>query len=253
MAQYAMEKLKLKLFGILAPTDVKIMGFVRSFENEVLRNGGRVVFKEWYSPDEKDIGYHIRNIKTVIESLRVDTVFLASVDSTLLDSTREDTAIVGLYCPISSTDFIGIIPAQVYYYALPVKILGNDMWNDFNELYYSRDYTDGILFTSVMFVDVGAPEYMRFKKLYENKYNIEPDEYAIYGYDTARMILKLVESGVRSRAELYRALKETSYFGIGMNIRFNSQRLNTYVNILTFKNGSIEKAELWHVDRAKTK
>jgi ABC-type branched-subunit amino acid transport system substrate-binding protein len=230
MAQYATLILELREFVILAPYDEEIKKFVDAFTYEVIENGGRIIWTEWYDPSETDLRYHFRNIQAEIESTSVDSI-------------------IGLYAPILSSDFIGIISSQIKYHDLDVYLLGNDMWNDFNELYLNRRYTDGVIFTMGNFIDLSNPSYLHFRDMFREKFDVYPDEYSLYGYDVTNMLLKLIQNGATSRGEIYKNLQSMEYSGIGKSIVFNSDRLNSSILILTFKDGEIRKLLAWDINR----
>jgi ABC-type branched-subunit amino acid transport system substrate-binding protein len=231
IAQFAVFSLGLKYFFVLAPNDKKIKPFVDAFVDEVKLGSAQVMKIRFYNPDETDLRSYFREMKAV------------------LDSSKVPLDMVGLFAPILNSDFIGIITSQVFYHDMNVKILGNDIWNNFNELYLNRRYADGVIFTAGWKIDLESQEYKNFVKFFKDRYGIEPDEFAIYGYDTARFILEVIKSGMLTPGEVYNAIKKAEFFGIGRDIVFENGRVNRSIAILVFKDNLIRRLTQWTIKK----
>lgn len=234
LAQFAIFALGLKHFLILAPNDKAIKPFIDAFVDEVKKNSGNVLGIQFYNPDETDLRPYFRNFLAGIESLKV------SLEEVSLDG-------VGLFAPILNPDFIGIISSQIYYHDIKVKILGNDVWNNFDELYMNRRYTDGVIFTSGQYIDFNSPSFEVFAKLFREKFQKEPDEFSVYGYDVGRLLLKIISEGKLTADEVYAGLKKYEDIGVGRDIIFNDDRVNNSVSILVFKDNLIRRISQWTV------
>ncbi|CUU08486.1 ABC-type branched-chain amino acid transport system, substrate-binding protein [Candidatus Kryptobacter tengchongensis] len=238
LAQFAIFALGLKNFIILAPNDKIIKPFVDAFINEVERNSGKVIAIQFYRSDETDLRPYFRNLITKLDSLKIS----APVGEVVSEE-------IGLFAPIINSDFIGIISSQIYYHDLKVKILGNDVWNNFDELYMNRRYTDGVIFTSGQYIDRESYSFKNFAKLFREKFGADPDDFSIYGYDAGRLILKIVSEGKLTSDEVYEALKNYEMAGIGRDVIFDAERINKSVSILVFKDSLIRKLSQWVVSQ----
>ncbi len=234
LAQFAIFALGLKHFLILAPNDKMVKPFVDAFVDEVKKNSASVLGIQFYNPDETDLRPYFRNFIAGVESLKVSLQEVSSGE-------------VGLFAPILNPDFIGIISSQIYYHDIKVKILGNDVWNNFDELYMNRRYTDGVIFTSGQYIDFNSPSFEAFAKLFKEKFQKEPDEFSVYGYDVTRLLLKIISEGKLTADEVYAGLKKYETVGIGRDIVFNDDRVNNSVSILVFKDNLIRRISQWTV------
>ncbi len=236
LAQFAIFTLDLKYFVVLAPNDKMIKPFVDSFVDEVKKNSADVVAIQFYNPDETDLRPYFRNLISKFDSLKIPTDEISNGK-------------IGLFAPILNSDYIGIISSQVYYHDLKVKILGNDVWNNYAELYMNRRYTDGVIFTGGQYVDFESLTFKNFASLFRERFGVDPDEFAVYGYDSANLILKIIEEGKLTGEEIYRALKNFETTGVGRDVVFNENRVNSAVSILIFKDNLIRRITQWVIGR----
>ncbi len=232
LAQFAIFSLGLRYFLVLAPNDRTIKPFVDAFVSEVKNDSAEVIAIQYYNSDETDLRPYFRNLIAEVDSYKTSVKEIHSEE-------------IGLFAPILDPDFIGIISSQVYYHDLNVKILGNDVWNSYAELYMNRMYTNGVIFTAGQYVDFESFEFKNFARLYKERFNSEPDEFSIYGYDAVRSLLKVIENGKLSADEVYKVLLNYKGEGIGRDIIFNGSRVNNSISILVFEDNIIKRISKW--------
>jgi hypothetical protein len=69
-----------------------------------------------------------------------------------------------------------------------------------------------------------------------------PSRYSALGYDIMMLLLDLIENGVRTRADLAKALSEVQdYRGIRSAITFSAGGVNSDMFILEFRDGELRK------------
>ncbi len=231
LAQFAIFALGLRYFLVLAPNDVRIKPFVEAFIDEVKQNSAKIVNIQFYNPGEADLRSYFRNLIASLDSMKISVE--VSSDS------------VGLFAPILNPDFIGVISSQVYYHDFKVRILGNDVWNNFTELYMNRQYTSGVVFTSGQYVDLNDFAFKTFK----DRFGFEPDEFSVYGYDAVKMLLKIIEEGRLTAGEVYSTLLNYEGMGVGRDVIFDENRVNKSVSILVFKDNLIKRISKWVINR----
>lgn len=236
LAQFAIFSLGLRYFLVLAPNDKRIKPFVDAFISEVKNNSAEVIAVQYYNPDETDLRPYFRNLTAKVDSYKIP----------IKEISQEN---IGLFAPILNPDFIGIISSQVYYHDLNVKILGNDVWNSYTELYMNRRYTNGVIFTSGQYVDFENLDFKNFARLYKERFGSEPDEFSIYGYDAVRLILKMIENGKLTADEVYRELVNYKGEGIGRDIIFDGSRVNSSISILIFEDNIIKRISKWTLSK----
>ncbi len=236
LAQFAIFSLGLRYFLVLAPNDKKIKPFVDAFINEVKNNSAEVIAVQYYNPDETDLRPYFRNLSAQVDTYKISVKEISSEG-------------IGLFAPILNPDFIGIISSQVYYHDFNVKILGNDVWNSYTELYMNRMYTNGVIFTSGQYVDFENFEFKNFARLYRERFDSSPDEFSIYGYDAVKLFLKAIEKGKLTADEVYEALLNYKGEGIGRDIIFNGGRVNSSISILVFEDNIIKRISKWALSK----
>ena len=179
--------------------------------------------------------------KRELDSLGITTVF----DESRVDSLQYPvTGIQGLYLPLSSPEEIAVVSSQIAYFNLQTQMLGSGEWNDFLELNANRRYCKGVLFESDTFTDSNSVSYTDFQVGFAMRFKKHPSRNALYGYDTARLMLSLVRSGASTRESLKRALADvTGYQGLHSKIGFSKGRVNGWISVLLFDGDAIQKVD----------
>lgn len=67
------------------------------------------------------------------------------------------------------------------------------------------------------------PDMRKFLAAYRKAYGADPDSFAVQQYDGTMMVLKAVESGAKTPAEVTKYLAETSYRGVAMVYKSNGR------------------------------
>jgi branched-chain amino acid transport system substrate-binding protein len=152
----------------------------------------------------------------------------------------------GIYCPIASASEISVISSQLAFYGISTKILGSGEWNNPGELNASRRYTRGVYFETDYAVDPKSSAYASFAARYMQRYNKVPSKYAILGYDTAKLILSLIQQGATTRDHLRTALlRVNGVEGLHTKFSFDKRRVNSWLHLFQFtKDGLIRAAEI---------
>jgi ABC-type branched-subunit amino acid transport system substrate-binding protein len=152
------------------------------------------------------------------------------------------TIIDGIYLPIASPEEIGILSSQLAYYNFKTQILGTGDWYNLVELDANRRYTSGVIFESDTYVDATDSAYLKFFDGFYQKTNTHPTKNTLFGYDTAKLLLSVISSGVSSRESIATSLHGVRDFrGLHSLISFNERRVNSALNILRYKGGEVKK------------
>jgi branched-chain amino acid transport system substrate-binding protein len=104
-----------------------------------------------------------------------------------------------------------------------VQLLGPNGWNDAELPRLTRQFVEGAVFTDGFFRHSDYPFIQEFVENYFNQYGEEPTILEAQGYDTAGIMLTLLnDSRVNSREELRRALAQLqNYPGVTGATRFD--------------------------------
>ncbi len=235
LAQYAVGQKKLNTFAILSSEDENARICAESFLHEAQRLGAKILVHEQYENGVSDLHDQFMNIRKAGFG-RLNQPELAE------NTEKSMKAIDGILLSIGKREEIGIVASQLSYYNIQSELLGNSVWNDRSQLQKNRSYVNGVVFGTESFYDESNRDVYDFKQNYFQRMKKYPSTYSALGYDIMRLVLDLVESGVRTRAELTDALsKVRDYRGIRSAITFSSGGVNSEMFILEFRDGELRK------------
>ncbi len=268
LAKYAVQELGFKTFAILAPADAYGQTIARSFAETVTENGGEVVEQQWYYDDAQDLSRQFKAIRkkgfyiTFRDSARAADSTLSDVDIQAqfkqymtdilfsdeggrdIDSTQvSSTGIDGLFIA-TYPEYIPYIAPQFAFHNIKCTLLGNEGWNDPDQLMKQRAYLDGLIYVTAGYYDPQAWEYKAFLSRFRQQMHETPDMYHLLGYDIGKWMLGHYRPGI-SRQEFRDDLEKGDlYKGILENIKFGSKpRVNSQLNIIKFYLGQILKVK----------
>jgi len=263
LAEYAVSGLGLKKFALLAPGDDYGITLRDAFVDKINNLNGEVVMETWYFEGAENLSQQFKAIrekglKRMIEDSLIvlvpeeawddslyaeritDTLFTKQTLSELVDSTAlAVTSIDGIFLPIYSED-LPLVMSQHAYYNIKAQLFGGTTWHDMDALEKHKTYIDGVVFLSDFYVDPSHFTYYRFRDQYRKDKKKTPEKMEIYGYDSARILLKVTGEKAHSKDEVLRKLESLGHFsGIRGPIIFNDDHVNISIRFLQFRNGRI--------------
>ena len=270
LAEYATLVLGLENLAVLSPLTEYGWNFHRAFARKAESNGGQIVHSDWYVPEEttdfknqfealREAGFRLMPSPDPVNSLALlDSLSLAVLDTTgvgemtfyeLLEAGNEiaeepeppdsteifiDT-IDGIAVVVESFDDARTIAAQLRFYRLEGKVLGNDIWYRPEELgqmsLIERKYIEGGALVSGRH---RAASTRAFTDEFRTRFRRDPG-LAAHGFDAAGMLIKGWEEGHQTRAALGEWLAEVQgYQGAAGRVSFpDGRRVNTELSLLT--------------------
>jgi hypothetical protein len=182
------------------------------------------------------------NAKAVMDSLNIPVDF----DESRLDSLQYPaTGLQGLYVPISGPEEVGVVAAQFMYFNIQAQLLGSGEWNDESALHEHKRYTSGVVFEADTYVDTSSAKYREFASAFSARFRKHPSKNALFGFDTAELVLQLIRNGAGTRPALARALARTRDFqGIHSPIGFGEGRVNHWLSILKYDGSGVSRIAL---------
>jgi len=160
------------------------------------------------------------------------------------------TGIDGMYVPIGSPEEIGVVTSQLVYFNIAAQILGSGEWNDLKELTANQRYCSGVVFEADFCPDSADVALQRFVEATSARLGRAPGRYALYGYDTARLIFELIGRGAATREALARALSHLSdYRGIHSRMGFSARRVNPWISIMRFGGEAVTRVDEIRVEQ----
>lgn len=260
LGEYAVEKLKLKTFAILAPDDDYGKTAVNSFAAAVRKKGGRLIAVEKYVYGTQNFKAQFENIRKLgfIQEKTKTTEELYKLDAKEIDAlyekvVKEDNfedvdqplkSIDGIFIPLYG-DEIKYLGPQLAFYNLETRVLGGDNWYDEQELKLVANYVNGLVFVSEYFVDRSDKSFKGFAKALSGKM-AEPEipKEAVYGYDTMNFLIEGLKAGHTSARKLQDWLSASLPFqGLHNKISIGGDHVNQSVHILRFSDQGIERLD----------
>lgn len=226
LVDYAMDGRGFSRFGIMNPQTRQGENFAAIFRDEILRRGGEVIAEESYLTDQTDFRYQVRLLQGLDpdvpdeEEQQKDPV--DSMDPDAIEE-EEEPPFEALFIP-DYADRISLIAPQLAFYGLEgVQLLGPNGWNDAELPRLARQSVEGAVFTDGFFRHSDYPFIQDFVENYFNQFGEEPTILEAQGYDTAGILLALLnDSRISSREDLRRALAQLqNYPGVTGATRFD--------------------------------
>lgn len=242
LLDYTMEEQGLYQFGILSPQTRQGKQLAELFREEVLRRGGEVVAEESYLTDQTDFRYQVRSLQGLDPNAPDEE---QQTDPNHPDFVAQEEVLPpfeALFIP-DYADRISLIAPQLAFYGLEeIQLLGTNGWNDAELPKLARQFVEGAVFTDGFFRHSTYPFIQEFVDLYFNRYQEEPTILEAQGYDTAGILLNLLnDPQVQSREDMRRALAQIqNYPGVTGATRFDFiGEADKVLFILQVQNGAI--------------
>ena len=273
IAEYAMNELNLKTFGILAPAENYGKTITDSFVETVDRLNGSIIVETWYYQGATDLRNQFRHIREIgLKKMGRDSVSfefpdftLSQIDSVILDIERQKkkeqeesekptrmkfsdstatpvTSIDAIFLPVY-TDEISYVASQFALFNIQCQILGGDYWNNEEVLDRNQSYLSGCIFTSDFYSDLLDSEMQRFINRFRLDVGVTPEKMEIYGYDTMNFLLHVLNKENNDAGKLLEEIKRTKYFeGVSHTYKFDKKvGVNSHLNILKYEGNTIYK------------
>jgi branched-chain amino acid transport system substrate-binding protein len=242
LLDYAMEVRGFTQFGIMNPQTRQGEQFAELFRDEVLRRGGEIVAEQSYQTDQTDFRRQVR----LLQGLDPNAPDEEDQNDTEIPSAEAaeepPPPFQALFIP-DYAEHISLIAPQLAFYGLEgVQLLGTNGWNDDQLPRLARQFVEGAVFTDGFFRHSPYPFVQQFSELYFNHFGEEPTILEAQGYDTAGILLTLLDDPrVQTREDLRRALAHLqNYPGVTGATRFDFiGEADKILFLLQVQNGSI--------------
>ncbi len=261
LAAYAMNTLGLKTFAVLAPTDAYGRELTDSFTKKVDELDGQVLYEGWYAGDPTDLSAHFKTLRTIgfqrlLQEVATDTDSVRQANYRYIlkpitpdsgkfvhrystsDSLKvKISTIDGLYMPIHQGQVY--VASQIAFYNLNTYVLGDENWDDPDNLNKNRRYLPRLAFGSSNSVDSTRLEVTGMMTDYPMLYDRNPTRYDYLGFDTANLLLDGLEQSNFKPALIRQVfIKMDTWRGVIGQVRFggNHPRQNQSVFIMEYDN-----------------
>lgn len=198
MAAYAQKSLNAKTAAIYIDNSSDYAkGLAKYFEEEFVKNGGRIVAKEAYLQKDTDF----KATLTKIKAANPDVIFVP-----------------GYY------QEVGLIIKQGRDLGLLVPFLGGDGWDSANLVGIAgAENLDGNYYCNLYSPEDKDPKTVSFVEAYKKEYGQVPDSFAALSYDATWMILEaMVRANSTDPVKIRDEMEKTKDFkGVSGNISLN--------------------------------
>jgi len=266
LAEYAFNELGKRTFAILAPADNYGQTMVSSFEQTVESLGGEVVEEQWYYEGTQDFsrqfkairkkGFYItfrdsvqqadttlseEEIREQFQQYMTEILFsedrVGKIDSTQIPSVGIDALFI-----ITYPEYIPYIAPQFAFHNIQCTLLGNEGWNDPDQLEQQRAYLDGLIYVTAGYLDPNSWNYKAFTGRFRKQMHTTPQLPHLLGYDIGKWMLSHYEPGITRQQFRDKLENSEAYQGILENIQFGEKlRVNASLNIVKFYMGQLLK------------
>ncbi len=264
LATYANEAFQSRRIATLAPVEPYFTRYVREFVEAHQKLGGEVPVQQWYYPGEKNFSTQFMRLKRdglkisfrdsvlagepELKDQEIDRRYLLhqrnEVDKALHSKTKIDSADVPLkafdavFLPVYKQD-VEVMAAQFAYHNLQTHLLGNSDWYDLNALRKNKNYINGLVFVTDVYLNEESRDYIEFRNKFRTAYQKTPGQYELVGYDAFRFVLRAfsAQSSV-NRVNVSSSLTAAPEFrGIGKDFNIGEKRFNNSARLLKYQNG----------------
>jgi ABC-type branched-subunit amino acid transport system substrate-binding protein len=241
LVKYSRNDLNCAIFSVLYPKDDYGEEMVKIFSEEVIRMGGKV---------EKAIPYNRNQTDFKEEINKLTGTIVNAPQKKRGDQTETKTTISvdfeALFIP-DSYSRVKLITSQLDFYDVKgFQLLGTSLWHSSDLLKNSTEYLEEAIFVDSFFTHSIYPKTNIFVDAYYSKYSREPDNIEALAYDTAEIIISLLDDmEIKTRGQFAAALKKVEvYEGVTGKISFGSDRVAQKTPfILKVKKGKLEQVK----------
>ena len=241
LVKYALDDLNCAIFSVLYPKDDYGEEMVKIFREEVIRIGGKVEKAISYSKNQTDFKEEINKLTGLIVNAPQK-----KRDDQAENKTTISVDFEALFIPDSSSRVKMITSQLTFYDVKGFQLLGTSLWHSPDLLKNGTEYLEEAIFVDSFFTNSFYPETSNFVDVYYTKYSREPENIEALAYDTAGIIIGVLDNiEIKTRGQFAAALKKmNNYDGATGSIYFDSNRVAQKTPfILRVKDGKFEQVQ----------
>ena len=241
IVKYALDDLNCAIFSVLYPKDDYGEEMVKIFREEAMRIGGKVEKAISYSKNQTDFKEEINKLTgTIVNAPQKKR------DKQAENKTAISVDFEALFIP-DSPSRVKLITSQLDFYDVKgFQLLGTSVWHSPDLLKNGTASLEDAVFADSFFTNSFYPETTNFVDIYVIKYSREPENIEALAYDTAGIIIGVLDNKeIKTRGQFAAALKKVeNYKGATGNISFSSDRVSQKTPfILKVKKGKFEQVK----------
>ena len=270
LAEFAKDNLAHKNIAIMAPSDNYGDEFVAGFKSVWSDSDSvRYISEELFDPNTNSFLNQLKKIrKKALRTFFADSIKLEEPEITEDEmwsmyqvwleekmekleekygrAVKDTTAIpienIDLFVSAIYNDQVEPFARQYTFFNFKSQLIGNEGWYDPLALEKIKNYTNGLIFLTPLFLDDENNNYKNFRNSFRMTMKTTPEQMHVLGYNIARWLQPLLEN-CNSKAEFKKELQSSEFTnGIGQKINYsNGDRINKHLNIIQYKFGHFFK------------
>ena len=229
MANYAVNSLNMDTLAVLAEKESMGEASAFAFRERAEKLGAKVV--HFFVDDLESKGYELTDYTKYFTS-----------DSAKIDSLGNYHYVDAVYAPFTgqpASTLAELLMVELNAMNSNLTVLGSQEWGNF-EIPEAQSADRSIYFSESYYVDKKSPKVEQFNKRFKRRFDMEPNRFAMIGYDAASYLLKTLNE-VENPALLKNALRSQPKFeGLISNINFDGTHVNQEVKIFKFTESGIQ-------------
>lgn len=231
LAEYAVNDLGIKEFGIIAPGDFNGRQVARAFRQKVYQLGGEVITNAFYEPGETDFSHQIKPLREHLLMKTEEQLATGLIDSSdYFDEEKEiwleqedwRVHLGGLFLPGYQSELAQLVP-QTRYHIISTQYLGLDGWDSPELAKEISRYIDGSIFATDYHPGAENNTWNDFHTHYRELFGSEPGRVAALSHDAAELVKSALQKGSMTADAIGTYLGNVEdYKGVSCTIDFKS-------------------------------
>ncbi|HEX6981804.1 MAG TPA: ABC transporter substrate-binding protein [Balneolaceae bacterium] len=219
MAAFAVNELNMDTLAVLVEQNSLGEASAFAFRNKAEKLGAKVVY------------FFVENLESKGYELTDYTKYFTT-DAAVVDSLNYPQ-VDAIYAPFTgqvAPTLIELLLVDLDAMNSNITVLGSQAWGNV-QIPEQRLQNRKIYFSESYYINQKSREVQQFKKRYKERFDMEPNRFAMIGYDVASYVLQTIDQ-IANPALLKDALKrQPMYEGLISNINFDGTHINQEVKI----------------------
>ncbi|HKK46881.1 MAG TPA: ABC transporter substrate-binding protein [Balneolaceae bacterium] len=228
MAEYAVKDLHMDTLAVLVGKNMLGEASAYAFREKAEKLGAHISY--FFVEDFKKNGYDLSDFTKYFttDSVKIDTMGYHHLD--------------GVYAPFTgqaSKNLANLLLVDLEAMGSKLPVLGSQEWGKI-DIPTNRIDNRNIYFSESFYTDKHSQKVEQFDKEYKQRFDIEPNRFAMIGYDVASYVMQTLDR-VANPALLKDALKnQPMYQGLISNIDFEGTHINQEVKIFKLSEDGVQ-------------
>lgn len=251
LAEYAVNDLGIREFGIIAPGDYAGRQVATAFRQKVYQLGGEVIYSSFYELGTTDFSNQIKPLREQLLMRTEEQLAIGLIDSSeyfdeengkWLDQADWRVHLGGLFMPGYPTE-LGLLVPQIRYHIISAQYFGLDGWDSPALMGEIKRYTNDAIFATDYHPGMKSRMWDKFLTEYRNTYKSEPTRVAALSYDAANLVKRALENGAQTPADFGEFLNAVEdYQGVSCTVNFKTTaHANNAVSIFQIEGDSLSQ------------